>query len=117
MAELAARRGADVDAAAKKAAFLKEAEEAVRRATLQVSHRRAAGLLSGTERRMSGWGRRGQRILRGVVASARRPCVRHAVRVMPLCTSPWCLPDRGQPRWSVVGRGADLVRRSAPRDA
>jgi hypothetical protein len=39
MAELAARRGADVDAAAKKAAFLKEAEEAVRRATLQVPPR------------------------------------------------------------------------------
>jgi hypothetical protein len=39
MAELASRRGTDVDgaAAAKKAAFLKEAEEAVRRATLQVS--------------------------------------------------------------------------------
>ncbi len=38
MAELASRRGTDVDgaAAAKKAAFLKEAEEAVRRATLQV---------------------------------------------------------------------------------
>ncbi len=37
MAELAARRGgADADASAKKAAFLKEAEEAVRRATLQV---------------------------------------------------------------------------------
>lgn len=38
MAELASRRGTDVDgaAAAKKAAFLKEAEEAVRRATMQV---------------------------------------------------------------------------------
>ena len=42
LAELAARRSADADAASKKAAFLREAEEAVRRAAVQVATRRGA---------------------------------------------------------------------------
>ncbi len=36
MAELANRKGVEGDAAAKKAAFLREAEEAVKRAAMQV---------------------------------------------------------------------------------